>query len=92
MQTMRDFHYGSIHHRDNFWRGEARRIHWETPFERVLDDSNPPFARWFLGGTTNLCYNAVDRWLDTRGDARALVWVSTEVDQTREYTVRQLYD
>ncbi|MYZ43177.1 propionate--CoA ligase [Schauerella aestuarii] len=92
MQTMRDFHYGSIHHRDNFWREQARRIHWETPFERVLDDSNLPFARWFPGGRTNLCYNAVDRWLETRADERALVWVSTEVDQTREFTVRQLYD
>jgi propionyl-CoA synthetase len=44
-----------------------------------------------VGGRTNLCFNAVDRWLDTRGDKPALVWVSTEVDQEKTYTTRALH-
>lgn len=86
MQKTREFHRQSIKERESFWRREAQRIHWETPFEQVLDYSNPPFARWFVGGRTNLCYNAVDRWLDTQGDQAALIWVSTEVDQEIVYT------
>ena len=86
MQKTREFHRQSIDDRESFWRREAQRIHWETPFRQVLDYSNPPFARWFVGGRTNLCYNAVDRWLDTQGDQPALIWVSTEVDQEIVYT------
>ncbi|WP_268988264.1 propionate--CoA ligase [Bordetella hinzii] len=92
MEKTRDFHYRSIHERDAFWRKEAERIHWETPFEEVLDFTRPPFARWFVGGRTNLCYNAVDRWLPQQADAPALIWVSTEVDQERVYTRRALYE
>ncbi len=86
MQKIREFHRQSIQDREAFWAREAQRIHWETPFTRVLDYSRPPFARWFVGGRTNLCYNAVDRWLDTQGDQPALIWVSTEVDQEIVYT------
>jgi len=58
----------------------------------VLDYARPPFARWFVGGRTNLCHNAIDRHLAARGDQKALVWISTEVNQTRSYTYRQLFD
>jgi hypothetical protein len=44
---------------------QAALIDWKTPFTQVCDYSNPPFARWFVGGTTNLCHNAVDRHLAT---------------------------
>lgn len=86
MQKTREVHRQSIDERESFWRREAQRIHWETPFQQVLDYSKPPFARWFVGGRTNLCYNAVDRWLETQGDQPALIWVSTEVDQEIVYT------
>ncbi|WP_258128968.1 propionate--CoA ligase [Achromobacter anxifer] len=92
MQKTRDFHYRSIHDRDAFWREEAGRIHWETPFDSVLDFSRPPFAKWFTGGRTNLCYNAVDRWLPTQADAPALIWVSTEVERERVYTRQDVYE
>ncbi|WP_407850716.1 propionate--CoA ligase [Bordetella petrii] len=92
MQKTRDFHRRSIEDRDAFWREEAGRIHWETPFGQVLDYSRPPFARWFVGGRTNLCYNAVDRWLPQQADKPALVWVSTEVDRETVYTRRQLHE
>jgi len=92
MQKTRDFHRRSIDDRDAFWRAEAERIHWETPFDQVLDYSRPPFARWFVGGQTNLCYNAVDRWLPQQADQPALIWVSTEVDREAVYTRQQLHD
>jgi propionyl-CoA synthetase len=86
MQKIHEFHRQSVQDREAFWAREARRIHWETPFERTLDYSRPPFARWFVGGRTNLCYNAVDRWLATQADQPALIWVSTEVEQEIVYT------
>ncbi|HEX2518051.1 MAG TPA: propionate--CoA ligase, partial [Castellaniella sp.] len=86
MQKIREFHRQSIQDKETFWAREAQRIHWQTPFERTLDYSRPPFARWFVGGRTNLCYNAVDRWLDTQADQPALIWVSTEVEQEIVYT------
>jgi propionyl-CoA synthetase len=87
----REFHRRSIEDRDAFWGEQARLIDWHTPFERVLDYSRPPFARWFVGGRTNLCHNAVDRHLADRADQPALVWVSTEVDDRRTYTYRELH-
>ena len=44
-----------------FWGREASRLHWFHPWDRVLDEADAPFVRWFPGGRTNLCYNAVDR-------------------------------
>ena len=58
----------------------------------MLDHSNPPFARWFCGGTTNLCHNAIDRWLEKQPDALALIAVSSETEEERTFTFRQLYD
>src|SRR3954471_22695424 len=92
MANYRDFHRRSLAERAGFWADEARLIHWQRPFDEALDYSRPPFARWFVGGTTNLCHNAIDRHLAVRGDQKALVWISTEVDQTRSYTYRQLFD
>ncbi|MEM5312856.1 propionate--CoA ligase [Paraburkholderia sp. JHI869] len=87
----RDFHRESVAIPDDFWRREAERIHWETPFDQVLDRSNPPFARWFCGGRTNLCFNAVDRHLSARAHQNALVYVSTETGIERRYTYADLH-
>jgi len=92
MANYRDFHRRSLAERASFWAEEARLVHWQRPFDEVLDYSRPPFARWFVGGRTNLCHNAIDRHLAARGDQKALVWISTEVNQTRSYTYRQLSD
>lgn len=92
MNAVQEFHHRSIHDRDQFWTVQAKSVYWETPFTQVLDDSKLPFAKWFVGGKTNLCYNAVDRWLDSQADAPALIWVSTEVEQEQTYTRRQLYN
>ncbi|PYE13833.1 propionyl-CoA synthetase [Paraburkholderia silvatlantica] len=87
----RDFHRESVANPDDFWRREAGRIHWQTPFDQVLDRSNPPFARWFCGGRTNLCFNAVDRHLPARAHQNALVYVSTETGIERRYTYADLH-
>ena len=86
------FHRRSIEDRDGFWREQAELIDWQTPFGQVSVYDHPPFAKWFVGGRTNLCHNAVDRHLKDRADQPALIWVSTEVDQEIVYSFRQLHD
>jgi propionyl-CoA synthetase len=90
MSKYSEFHRRSIEDRDGFWREQAALIDWQTPFTEVCDYSRPPFAHWFVGGRTNLCHNAVDRHVATRGDQPALIWVSTEVDQEISYSFSQL--
>ncbi|WP_175944297.1 propionate--CoA ligase [Caballeronia sp. BCC1704] len=91
MPTYREAYRQSIEEPEAFWAEQARRIHWQTPFEQVLDASNPPFARWFVGGRTNLCHNAVDRHLASRAQQDALVYVSTETGIERRYTYAELH-
>ncbi|ROU05009.1 propionate--CoA ligase [Lysobacter enzymogenes] len=86
-----EFHRRSIEQPEAFWAEQARAIHWRTPPQRILDYSNPPFRQWFAGGETNLCYNALDRHLDERGDQLALVTISSETGQTRELTYRDVH-
>ncbi len=86
-----DYHRRSIGERDAFWSEQARLIEWQRPFDQVLDYSRPPFARWFTGGLTNLCHNAVDRHLAARSDQAALIYVSTEVEREQTYTFAQLH-
>ncbi len=73
-----DFHRTSIEDPESFWRKEAQRIDWHVPFSQVLDYSRPPFAKWFVGGQTNLCHNAVDRWATRQGEQTALIAITTE--------------
>ena len=91
MATIKEIHSRSIQDKEGFWGDEAKRIHWHKPFTKVLEYTKPPFAKWFVGGETNLCYNAVDRHLAERGDQKALVWISTEVDKEQSYTYRELH-
>jgi propionyl-CoA synthetase len=86
-----EFHRRSIEDREVFWREQSLLVDWQRPFEKVLDYSRPPFARWFPGGTLNLCDNAVDRHLAVRGEQPALIWISTEVNKTQSFTYRELY-
>jgi propionyl-CoA synthetase len=91
MTTYREFHARSIKDPTGFWDEQARLIDWHAPYTATLDYSRPPFARWFVGGRTNLCHNAVDRHLATRADGNALIYVSTETGQDKTYTFHQLY-
>ncbi len=92
MPNYADFYRRSIHDRDAFWAEQAALVDWQTPPQHICDYSNPPFARWFAGGTTNLCHNAVDRHLAERREQNALIAVSTETGQERCYSFGQLHD
>jgi propionyl-CoA synthetase len=90
-EIYRAFHKRSIDDRDGFWTEQAELIDWHKPFTKVLDYCRPPFAKWFVNGETNLCYNAVDRHIATRGEQDALVFVSTETATETRYTYLQLH-
>jgi propionyl-CoA synthetase len=81
----------SVDEPEAFWGEQASLIDWQTPPQRILDASTPPFRRWFVGGMTNLCHNAVDRHLAARADQNAIIAVSTETNSTREITYRELH-
>ncbi|MBC8057864.1 MAG: propionate--CoA ligase [Rhizobiales bacterium] len=91
MTSYAEFHRRSLEDRDGFWAEQAQLIDWHRPFDQVCDYSNPPFAKWFVGGQTNLCHNAIDRHLAARADQNALIWVSTETDEERTYSYRELH-
>ena len=78
---------------EGFWGEAARALHWEKPWDRVLDDSNPPLYRWFPGGVLNTCYNALDRHADGgRGEQAALIYDSPVTETIRSFTFRELRD
>ena len=92
MPSYESFYRGSLHDVEKFWDQQAKMVDWHKPYKKVLDYSKPPFRSWFVGGETNLCYNAVDRHLPIRSKQPALVWISTEVDHTRSFTYAELHD
>ena len=91
MTSYADFYRQSIDQPDAFWTEQAALIDWFKPFTRVCNYDNPPFAHWFEGGQTNLCHNAVDRHLASRGDQPALIYVSSETGQEKTYTFKDLH-
>jgi propionyl-CoA synthetase len=90
MSKYQEFHRHSIEQPDAFWGEQAKLIDWHKPPQKVCDYSKPPFVKWFVGGETNLCYNAVDRHAAKRPDARALIYVSTETNQEKIYSFAEL--
>ena len=91
MSSYREFHRRSIADRESFWAEQAMLVHWSKPHSKVLEYDRPPFARWFVGGETNLCYNAVDRHLGARANQKALVYISTETGEERSFTYGELH-
>jgi propionyl-CoA synthetase len=92
MSSYAEFYRRSLEDRDAFWAEQARLIDWRQPPSKICDYSRPPFTNWFGGGTTNLCYNAVDRHLQDRPDQPALIYVSSETGAERTYSFRQLHE
>ncbi|MBK8175564.1 MAG: propionyl-CoA synthetase [Rhodospirillales bacterium] len=84
----------SISDPEGFWGEAAEGIHWFKKWDKVLDDTNKPFYRWFSGGIVNTCYNALDRHVEGgRADQLALIYDSPVTGNTvRTYTYRQLRD
>ncbi len=91
MSSYQEFFRQSLENRDAFWAEQAELIDWHVPAQQICDYSNPPFARWFVGGQTNLCHNAVDRHLAQHGAQAALIAVSTETNQERTYSFAELH-
>lgn len=83
----------SVEDPEGFWAEAAQAIEWTRPAERVLDDSNPPFYRWFRGGRLNTCFNAVDRHVrDGRGEQVAIHYDSPVTGVKESITYAQLLD
>jgi propionyl-CoA synthetase len=86
-------HAQSIKDPAGFWGPIAEECHWYKKWDTVLDDSNKPFYRWFVGGETNTCYNAVDLHVDQgRGDQAAVIYDSPVTDTITTYTYNDLKD
>ncbi|MEU2349771.1 acetate--CoA ligase [Modestobacter sp. NPDC049651] len=78
--------------RVGFWEEAARRLDWAEPWSQALDWSNPPFAKWFVGGKLNVAVNCVDRHVDAgHGEQVAYHWIG-EPGDTRTITYAQLKD
>ena len=94
---MRDI-YDAIYNRwlndpEDFWAEAAEAVHWDKKWDRVLDDSRPPFYRWFPGGSINTCYNALDRHVESgRADQPALIYDSPVTATVQTFTYRELLD
>ena len=81
----------SINDPDGFWGPLAEDCFWYKKWDKVLDDSNKPFYRWFTGGQTNTCYNAVDLHVEEgRGDQTAIIYDSPVTDTIKKYTYNDL--
>ncbi|MEA2211391.1 MAG: acetyl-CoA synthetase [Solirubrobacteraceae bacterium] len=76
---------------DAFWAEQARNLHWDVPFTTVLDDSKPPFYKWFVDGKLNVSYNCLDRHVEAgRGNRVALHWAGEEGER-RAITYAELH-
>jgi len=83
----------SINDPDAFWGKAAEDVAWTKKWDKVLDDSNKPFYRWFVGGELNTCYNALDLHVEEgRGDQPALIYDSPVTDTIKSYTYKELTD
>ena len=83
----------SIQDPNGFWAEAAENVHWHKKWDKVLDDSNPPFYRWFAGGQLNTCYNALDLHIDNgRGDQPALIYDSPVTNKIKTFSYRELRD
>lgn len=79
--------------REGFWAEQAERLHWDRKWDQVLDWTDPPFAKWFVGGTINAAYNCLDRHVENGlGDRVALHWVGEPEDDARSVTYAELKD
>ncbi|MFH1522471.1 MAG: acetate--CoA ligase [Patescibacteria group bacterium] len=74
-----------------FWEQAAGEIFWFKKWSRIFDDSKKPFYKWFVGGKTNLAYNALDRHIGTKTERKTAILWEDETGRTRKYTYLELY-
>lgn len=89
--SYKELHEKSRSDPDGFWGSIAEEMFWYKKWDEVLDESKAPFYRWFVGGITNTCYNAVDRWLETKKDQPAYIWESPETGKSKTLTYGELH-
>ncbi len=81
----------SIEQPETYWGEIAQAVHWDKPWDKVLDDADKPYYRWFAGAEVNTCYNALDLHVaEGRGDQNALIYDSAMTGEVRHYTYREL--
>ena len=93
MDQYRRMYQRSIEDPEGFWAEIAAQFHWEQKWTKVreFDFEGDVFIRFFVGGRTNISYNALDRHLETRGDQTALIWEGNEPGEDGRITYRQLH-
>ena len=89
----KEMYAASIKDPEKFWGEQAKRIHWMKPFTKVKNTSfdRDVSIKWFEDGKTNICYNAVDRHLDKRGDQVAIIWEGDEPTDDKKITYKELH-
>ncbi|KAK3273718.1 hypothetical protein CYMTET_18061 [Cymbomonas tetramitiformis] len=93
MALQAQYHKLALEDPEEYWAQAANSIFWYNKWSKVLDFSNPPFSRWFVGATTNTCYNCIDRHIEYgRGDQLALIYDSPVTNTVEKYTYLQLRD
>jgi propionyl-CoA synthetase len=93
MSRYDDIYSKSINNPLDFWAEAAEGISWYKKWDNLLDDSNPPFYKWFVGGELNTCYNALDRHVEAGlGDKVAIIYDSPVTGQVSKITYNELLD
>ncbi|NNF46550.1 MAG: propionyl-CoA synthetase [Desulfofustis sp.] len=93
MANYNDVFAKSVENPEGFWAEAAEGIDWYQKWDKVLDDSNPPFYRWYLGAKMNTCYNAIDRHVEGgRGDQVAIIHDSPVTDTITKVTYKELQE
>jgi acetyl-CoA synthetase len=85
-----DLHTWSVEHNEDFWEEMAKELHWFKPWDKVLD-WQPPYAKWFVGGETNIVYNALDRHMTTPTRNKVAFYWEGEDGSTRTISYSDLY-
>ena len=93
MSLYEELYQRSCQDPEGYWGELAQELHWSKPWDKVLDDSNAPFYRWFSGGELNTCYNALDIHVEQgHGERLALIYDSPVTDTIKRYTYQELRD
>lgn len=93
MSHHEDVYRRSLESPEEFWAEQAQALHWDEPWQQVLDTRGAPLYRWFSGGKLNTCYNALDLHVEQgRADQTALIYDSPVTDTRRNYSYRELRD
>lgn len=91
MGKYQEIYRKSLERPEEFWAEAGKDITWFKQWDRVLDDSNKPFYRWFTGGELNTCYNAIDRHVEAgRGQQIALIYDSPVTRKIQKFTYSEL--